>query len=97
MLALFDWIKLGTGFAVGAMAGAALFYAIGNSRGFDAGYSQAVSEIAVASGKAELERKNDDAQLQRSDDYDLCLIGLRSSGVSDTSACNVLRIRQEQP
>lgn len=69
----------------------------GQSRGDTAGYNRRVAEMAAASVKAELERKHDDAKLQNSSDYDLCVLGLRGSGLP-IDACEQLRgVQPEQP
>jgi len=53
------------------------------------GREQYIAEQAAADRKAELERKGDDAKLRNMSDYQLCLDGLRSRGMSD--ACEQLR------
>jgi hypothetical protein len=93
MFGLLDWIKLGAG----AIAGVALGYLVGHWQGDSAGYDRRVAEMAVADGKAELERKGDDAKLQGLTDYDLCVVGLTGSGLP-VDACEQLRwLPEEQP
>jgi len=76
---------------IGAAAlGALLAYNIGWFRGESKGYAKRVAEVAIADGKAELERRGDDAKLQQMSDYDLCVLGLRASGLS-IEACEQLR------
>jgi hypothetical protein len=97
MFGLFDWIKLGAGFAAGALVAGSAAYGIGYVRGDSAGYDRRVAEIAVTDGKATLERKGDDATLQNLSGYDLCVVGLRGSGLP-VDACEQLRpVREEQP
>lgn len=95
MLGFFDWIKVGSGAVAGALVAGTLAYTVGHWRGHSAGYDKRVAEVAAADAKAELERKGDDAELQGKSDYDLCVLGLRGSGLP-TDACEQLRgIRQE--
>lgn len=87
MIRLFDWLKLGAGAVVGLVLG----YQVGHWRGVDAGYDQRIAEEAVATAKADAERRGDDAKLQSMSDYDLCVAGLRSGGLRDFEPCSVLR------
>lgn len=97
MFGLFDWIKLGAGFAAGALVAGSVAYCVGYMRGDSAGYDRRVAEVAIADGKATLERKGDDATLQTLSDYDLCVVGLRGSGLP-VSACEQLRaVPEKQP
>lgn len=94
---ILDWVKLGVGAAAGALIAAAIAYPIGHWKGDTQGYNRRVAEIAVADAKAGLERKNDDAKIQNSSDYDLCVLGLRGSGMP-IDACEQLRgVQPEQP
>ena len=86
MIGLLDWLKLG----VGAVVGLALGYQVGHWRGESAGYDQRIAEEAVATAKADAERRGDDAKLQSMSDYDLCVAGLRSSRMP-IEPCSVLR------
>lgn len=95
MLSLLDTIKLGGAALGGCLVGAGVFYAIGHWRGERAGYDRHVAEVAIADGKAELERKGDDAKLQSMSDYDLCVVGLRGSGMP-VDACEQLRGLQQK-
>lgn len=54
------------------------------------GREKAVAAQAVKDGKAELERKGDDATLQIRTDFELCVLGLRGNGMP-TDACEQLR------
>jgi hypothetical protein len=85
MFGLFDFIKFGAGAVVGALAA----YWIGHAAGESAGYARRISEMAIADGKATMERKGDDAALQNMSDYDLCLVGLRGAACQSTpvSSC----------
>lgn len=55
-----------------------------------AGREKAVAAQAVKDGKAELERKGDDATLQIRTDFELCVLGLRGNGMP-ADACEQLR------
>ncbi|WP_353641304.1 hypothetical protein [Mesorhizobium sp. WSM2239] len=97
MFGLFDWIKLGAGFTAGALATGSAAYLVGYAEGDGAGYDRRVAEVAVADGKATLERKGDDATLQTLSDYDLCVVGMRGSGLP-VDACEQLRpVREGEP
>lgn len=78
----------------GAVAGIAATYAIASLVMVPAakreGKSAAIAEMAVAAAKAEIQRKGDDASLQTKTDFQLCVLGLRSSGVP-VDACEQLR------
>lgn len=92
-----DWIKIGVGATAGALVAGALAYSIGHTRGDSDGYQRRVAEVAIADGKAELERKGDDAKLQSNSDYDLCVLGLRGNGMP-VDACEQLRgLPESQP
>ncbi|TPN79953.1 hypothetical protein [Mesorhizobium sp. B1-1-2] len=90
MLGLLDWIKLGVGAAAGAIVAGVIVYPIAHWKGDSQGYSRRVAEIAAADVKAELERKGDNAKLAGMSDYDLCVSGLRGSGMP-VGACDQLR------
>ncbi|QBJ13179.1 hypothetical protein EYD00_07125 [Agrobacterium sp. 33MFTa1.1] len=78
----------------GAAAGVAATYAVASLVMVPAakreGRSAALSEIAIAAAKVEMQRKGDDASLQTKTDYELCVLGLRSNGVP-VDACEQLR------
>jgi hypothetical protein len=86
VIGLFDWLKLGAGAIVGVIIG----YQVGHWIGFDAGYDKRIAEEAVATAKADAERRGDDAKLQGLSDYDLCVTGLRASRMP-IEPCSVLR------
>lgn len=83
---MFDLIKFGAG----AIVGAAVAYGFGYVAGDSSGYDRRVAEVAIADGKATTERRGDDAALRKMSDYDLCLVGLRGSGMP-VDACEQLR------
>jgi hypothetical protein len=90
MFGILDWIKIGVGAAAGALVAGTAAYFIGHWIGDSAGYQRFMAEVAIANGKAELERKGDDAKLQGTSDYDLCVLGLRGNGMP-IDACEQLR------
>lgn len=92
---MFNTIQLSVVGLAAFLAGAGIFYAIGHWRGESAGYDRRIAEVAIADGKAELERKGDDAKLQSMSDYDLCVVGLRGSGMP-VDACQQLRGLQQE-
>ncbi|TPM92741.1 hypothetical protein [Mesorhizobium sp. B2-1-3A] len=72
-------------------------YLLGHRKGDAQGYSRRVAEVAAADVKAELERKGDNAKLSGMSDYDLCVSGLRGSGMP-VDACEQLRgLPESQP
>ncbi|MDX0127402.1 hypothetical protein GOC15_22770 [Sinorhizobium meliloti] len=81
-------------YAIGAVGGVLLFSAVNAllwlPQARDEGRATLIAEQAAANRKAELERKNDDAKLRGMSDYDLCVDGLRSRGLS-IDPCNELR------
>ncbi|ESZ07183.1 MULTISPECIES: hypothetical protein [unclassified Mesorhizobium] len=97
MFTLLDWIKLGGAAVAGAALAAAVVYPVAHWKGDTQGYNRRVAEVAAADLKAELERKGDNAKLAGMSDYDLCVSGLRGSGMP-VDACEQLRgISIEQP
>lgn len=97
MLRVLNWLQIGTGAVAGAILAGSVAYGVGHWRGDTQGYQRRVAEVAAADAKAELQRKNDDAKLQNSSDYDLCVLGLRGSGMP-VDACEQLRgVQPEQP
>lgn len=87
-------IKTGLVAIGGAAAGVAATYAVAALIMVPAakreGKSVAITEIAIAAAKAEIQRKGDDASLQTKTDYELCVLGLRSNGLP-VDACEHLR------
>lgn len=57
---------------------------------YHAGQQKIIAQQAVADQKAELQRKGDDATLQRLSDYDLCVRGMRANKLPITP-CGELR------
>lgn len=88
MIGLLDALKIGAG----AVLGAVVLYAYVQIVSLPAARSEArahlIAEQAVQSQKEELERKGDDATLQRMSDYDLCRAYL--GGVPE---CDTLLVR----
>ncbi|MQB09659.1 hypothetical protein DXT96_07300 [Agrobacterium sp. ICMP 6402] len=78
----------------GGVAGIAATYAVASLLMVPAakreGKSAAIAEMAVAAARAEIQRKGDDASLQTKTDFQLCVLGLRSSGLP-VDACDQLR------
>ncbi|MGX9120352.1 hypothetical protein ACWTU6_27355 [Mesorhizobium sp. BHbsci] len=93
-IALKNWKPIALGTLIAAVPVA---YLVGQGKGDNAGYSRRVAEVAAADLKAELERKGDNALLHGMSDYDLCVSGLRGSGMP-VGACEQLRgVPEEQP
>lgn len=92
MIGLLDALKL----PAAALAGAILVYAYTQIVSLPAARSEArsrlIAEQAVQSQKEELERKGDDAKLQRMSDFDLCVAYL--GGVPE---CDSLRVQPVCP
>lgn len=91
MFGLLDLVKM----AGAAVLAGALAYTVGHWRGDSAGYDRRVAQVAAASAKAELERRNDDRKLRAMSDYDLCVVGLAGRGLL-TNACEQLRGLDEE-
>ncbi|MER8762909.1 hypothetical protein [Mesorhizobium sp. M0968] len=93
-VALKNWKLIALGALIGAVP---IAYSIGHWKGDTQGYNRRVAEVAAADVKAELERKGDNAKLAGMSDYDLCVSGLRGSGMP-VDACEQLRgVPEEQP
>jgi hypothetical protein len=93
-IALKNWKLIALGALVATVPVA---YSIGHWKGDTQGYSRRVAEVAAADLKAELEGKGDNAKLAGMSDYDLCVSGLRGSGMP-VDACEQLRgLPSEQP
>lgn len=95
MFGLFDWLKIGSAAAAGALVAGSISYMAGYASGERVGYDRHAAEEAVADRKAELERRGDNATLQGMSDYDLCVAGLGGSGLS-VDACEQLRGLREE-
>lgn len=91
---MFDHLKTALAAIGGAVAGIAATYAVASLVMVPAakrdGKSAAIAEMAVAAAKAESQRKGDNAILQTKTDFQLCVLGLRNSGVP-VDACEQLR------
>ena len=97
MFGLLDWLKIIGGAALAGVVIGPLAFGVGHWSGETAGYQKHIAEMAAASARAELERKNDDAKLSNMSDYDLCVAGLGGRGLS-IEPCEQLRgIHSEQP
>lgn len=59
------------------------------------GRDRYIAEQAVADQKSELERKGDDATLQRLSDYDLCVAAI--GRVPECDSLKLQPVREEQP
>ena len=93
MIPIIDGLKL----AAGAILGGVVVYAYAQAFTLPAARQEArdrlIAEQAVQSQKEELERKGDDAKLQRMSDYDLCVAYL--GGVSECESLRVLGVSEE--
>lgn len=91
---MLDQVKTALAAIGGAASGIAATYAVAALVMVPAakqeGKSTAIAEIAVATVKADIQRKGDDASLQTKTDYELCVLGLRSGGLP-VDACEQLR------
>lgn len=99
MIALLTSLWRGRQYAIGAVGGFLLFSAVNAflwlPEARKEGRATLIAEQAAADRKTELERKNDDAKLRGMSDYDLCVGGLRSRGLS-IDPCDELRgVREE--
>lgn len=93
-IALKNWKLIALGALIAAVP---IAYTAGHWNGDSQGYDRRIAEVAAADVKAELERKGDNAKLSGMSDYDLCVSGLRGSGMP-IDACEQLRgVRVEQP
>lgn len=88
-LSLFpETVKVGLGFVLGAAVVGSMAYLVGSERGESIGRSRLVAEQAVKAQREEMERKGDDAKLQRMSDYDLCI-----SYLGRVPECESLRVQ----
>ncbi|MCV3209590.1 hypothetical protein OHD62_17250 [Mesorhizobium sp. YC-39] len=93
-LTLKNWKLIALGALIAAVP---ISYTAGRWKGDTQGYNRRVAEVAAADVKAELERKGDNAKLSGMSDYDLCVSGLRGSGMP-VDACEQLRgLPEKQP
>lgn len=75
--------------ATALIVGGTMFIA-GRWLGSGEGYDRRIAEVAVADGKAEMERRGHDAILQGMSDYDLCRTALSAARMR-VDACEQLR------
>lgn len=95
MIGLLDAVKIAVGALLGAIAVYAYTQAITLPAARQEGRSRLIAEQAVQSQKEELERKGDDAKLQRMSDYDLCVAYL--GGVPECDSLRMQPICEGEP
>lgn len=88
MIGLLDALKLTAGAVLGAAVVYAYTLAVSLPAARSEGRARLIAEQAVQSQKEELERKGDDAKLQRMSDYDLCVAYL-----GRVPECDSLRVQ----
>lgn len=93
MIALLDGMKIGAGAILGGVVVYAYVQAFALPAARLEGRARLVAEQAVQSQKEELERKGDDAKLQRMSDHDLCVTYL--GRVPECDSLLVLPVRKE--
>lgn len=87
-MGLLDAAKLAGGALLGAAAVFAYSQLVSLPAARSEGRARLIAEQAVQSQKEELERKGDDAKLQRMDDYSLCIAYL-----GRVRECDSLRVQ----
>jgi hypothetical protein len=90
MIGLLDAIKIGAGGLIGALLMLGFFALIIQPQAHERGRETERAAMAVATQKAEMERKGDDALLRTLSDYDLCVEYLRDRRMP-VDACESLR------
>ena len=93
MIGLLDAAKLAGGALLGALAVYAYMQAVSLPAARSEARAHLIAEQAVQSQKEELERKGDDATLQRMSDYELCRAYL--GRVSDCDSLRVQPVSEE--
>lgn len=88
MIGLLDAVKLSAGALLGALAVYAYTEAVSLPAARSEGRARLIAEQAVQSQREEMERKGDDAKLQRMSDYDLCVAYL-----GRVPECDSLRVQ----
>lgn len=88
MIGLLDAAKLAGGALIGAVAVFAYTQLVSLPMARSEGRARLIAEQAVQSQKEELERKGDDAKLQRMSDFDLCVAYL-----GELPECDSLRVQ----
>ncbi|WP_312418595.1 hypothetical protein [Shinella sp.] len=92
-MGLLDAAKVATGVLIGAAAAIAYTHLISLPAARSEARARLIAEQAVQSQKEELERKGDDAKLQRMSDYDLCTAYL--GGVPECDSLRVQPVSEE--
>lgn len=90
MIGLLSGLKIGAGAVLGAIAVYAYTQAISIPVAQSEARGRLIAEQAVEAQKQELERKGDDAKIQRMSDYDLCRSYL--GGVPECESLKLLPI-----
>ena len=88
MIGLLDAAKMAGGALIGAVVVIAYTQLVSLPAARSEGRARLIAEQAVQSQKEELERKGDDAKLQRMDDYSLCIAYL-----GRVPECDSLRVQ----
>lgn len=95
MISLINALKLGAGVILGGVVVYSYVQAYSLPAAQQEGRDRLIAEQAVQSQKEELERKGDDANLQRMSDYDLCVAYL--GRVPECDSLRMQPVREEQP
>ena len=88
MIGLLDALKIGAGAILGAVALYAYVQIVSLPAARSEARARLIAEQAVQSQKEELERKGDDAKLQRMSDFDLCV-----AYIGRVPECDTLLVR----
>lgn len=88
MTGLLDAAKVAAGVLIGASAAIAYTHLISLPAARSDARARIIAEQAVQSQKEELERKGDDAKIQRMSDYDLC-----TAYLGRVPECDSLRVQ----
>lgn len=88
MIGLLDGLKLAAGALIGAVAVFLYTQAISLPAARSEARERLIAEQAAQAQREELERKGDDAKLQRMSDYDLCVAYL-----GRVRQCDTLKLR----
>lgn len=87
-MGLFDGVKVAAGVLIGAAAAIVYAHLISLPAARSDARARLIAEQAVQSQKEELERKGDDAKIQRMSDYDLC-----TAYLGRVPECDSLRVQ----
>lgn len=93
MITLINALKLGAGAILGGVVVYSYVQAFTLPAAREEGRDRLIAEQAVQSQKEELERKGDDAKLQRMSDFDLCTAYL--GVVPECESLRVLGVSEE--